>query len=122
MFETIEKTKQLGVIALERIGDYLELLRISTEIQGQNLKKRIISFVVVVLFAVLSLIFLGLAIIVTCWDTPYRVTAAWGVAAFYALIAFAAYMSSQNQPGPVSALDTLRGEVQQDIKLMKDVV
>ena len=70
MFETIEKAKQLGVIALERIGDYLELLRISAEIQGQNLKKRIISFVMVVLFAVLSLIFLGLAIIVTCWDTP----------------------------------------------------
>ena len=42
--------------------------------------------------------------------------------AFYALIAFGAYMSSQNQAGPASALDTLRDEVQQDIKLMKDVV
>jgi len=122
MFETIEKAKHLGVIALERIGDYLELLRISVEIQGQHLKKRIISFVVVALFAVLSLIFLGLAIIVTWWDTPYRVPAAWGVMAFYALIAFGAYMSSQNQAGPVSALDTLRDEVRQDIKLMKDVV
>jgi len=122
MFETIEKARQLGVITLERIGDYLELLRISVEIQGRNLKKRIISFVVVALFAVLSLIFLGLAIIVTCWDTPYRVTAAWGVTAFYALIALGAYVSSQSQPSPVSALDTLRDEVQQDIKLMKDVV
>ncbi len=122
MFETIEKAKQLGGIALERIGDYLELLRISVEIQGQNLKRRIISFVMVALFAVLSLIFLGLAVIVTCWETPYRVTAAWGVAAFYALIAFWAYVSSQNQQSPVSALDTLRDEVQQDIKLMKDVV
>lgn len=122
MFESIEKARQLGVIALERIGEYLELLRISTEIQGQDLKKRIFGFVMVALFAVLSLIFVGLAVIVTCWDTPYRVTAAWGVAAFYALIALGAYLSGQNQPRPVSALDTLRDEVQQDIKLMKDVV
>jgi uncharacterized membrane protein YqjE len=122
MFETIEKARHLGVIALERVGDYLELLRISVEIQRQHLKKRIIRFVMVALFAVLSLIFLGLAIIVTCWDTPYRVPAAWGVMAFYALIAFGAYMSSQNQEGPVSALDTLRDEVAQDIKLMKEVV
>ena len=122
MFESIEKARQLGVIALERIGEYLELLRISAEIQGQDLKKRIIGFVMVALFAVLSLIFVGLAVIVTCWDTSYRVTAAWGVAAFYALIALGAYLSGQNQPRPVSALDTLRDEVQQDIKLMKDVV
>ena len=122
MFETIKKARQLGVIALERIDDYLELLRISAEIQGQNLKSRIISSVVVALFAVLSLIFLGLAIIITCWDTPYRVIAAWGMVAFYALIAFVAYMSSQNRAGPVSAFDSLRDELQQDIKLMKDVV
>jgi uncharacterized membrane protein YqjE len=122
MFESIEKARQLGMIALERIGEYLELLRISAEIQGQDLKKRIFGFVMVALFAVLSLIFVGLAVIVTCWDTPYRVTAAWGVAVFYALIALGAYLSGQNQPRPVSALDTLRDEVQQDIKLMKDVV
>jgi len=122
MFESIEKARQLGVIALERIGEYLELLRISAEIQGQDLKKRIFGFVMVALFAVLSLIFVGLAVIVTCWDTPYRVTAAWGVEALYALIALGAYLSGQNQPRPVSALDTLRDEVQQDIKLMKDVV
>jgi uncharacterized membrane protein YqjE len=122
MFETIRKARQLGVIALERVDDYLELLRISAQIQGQNLKSRIISSVIVALFAVLSLIFLGLAVIITCWDTPYRVGAAWGVAALYALIAFAAYLSSQNREAPASTFNTLRDELQQDIKLMKDVV
>ena len=94
MFETIQKARQLGVIALERIDDYLELLRILAEIQGRNLERRIIGFAVIALFAFLSLIFLGLAIIVTCWDTSYRVTAAWGVVVIYALIAFAAYRAS----------------------------
>lgn len=122
MFETIKKARYLAAIALERIDDYLELVRISVEIQGRSLKKRIISFVVIALFAVLSLIFLGLAIIITCWDTPYRVTAAWGVAACYALIAFVAYMGSQDKASPASTFDTLRDELQQDVKLMKDVV
>ena len=122
MFETIKKARQVGSIALERIGEYLELFRISAELQGQHLKKRIVSFVVVALFAVLSLIFLGLAIIVTCWDTPYREVAAWGVMVLYTLIALGAYKAGQSQPGPASALATLRNEVEQDVKLMKDVV
>lgn len=122
MFETIRKARHLGVIALERVDDYLELLRISAQIQGQNLKSRIISSVIVALFAVLTLIFLGLAVIITCWDTPYRVMAAWGMVAFYALVAFVAYLSSQNRAEPASAFNTLRDELQQDIKLMKDVV
>ncbi len=122
MFETIKKARRLAAIALERVDDYLELIRISVEIQGQSLKKRIISFVIVMLFAALSLIFLGLAIIVTCWDTPYRAAAAWGVMACYALIAFVAYMGSQDKTRPASTFDTLRDELRQDVKLMKDVV
>ncbi|ARO87250.1 phage holin family protein [Nitrosospira lacus] len=122
MFETIKKARHLAAIALERVDDYLELLRISLEIQGHSLKKRIISFVIVVLFAVLGLIFFGLAIIVTCWDTPYRTAAAWGVAACYALIAFVAYIGSQDKTRPASTFDALRDELRQDAKLMKDVV
>lgn len=122
MFETIKKARRLAAIALERVDDYLELIRISVEIQGQSLKKRIISFVIVMLFAALSLIFLGLAIIITCWDTPYRAAAAWGVMACYALIAFVAYMGSQDKTRPASTFDTLRDEIRQDVKLMKDVV
>lgn len=123
MFETIKKARCLAAIALERVDDYLELIRISVEIQEQSLKKRIISFVIVILFAALSLIFLGLAIIVTCWDTSYRATAAWGVMACYALIAFVAYyMGGQDKTRPASTFDTLRDEVRQDVKLMKDVV
>ena len=122
MFETIRKARQIGTIALERVGEYVELLKISAEIQGQNLKKRIVSFVMVALLAVLSLIFLGLAIIVTCWDTPYRVVSAWGVAGFYALVTFVAYIAAPGRADSVSAFDTVREELQQDIKLMKDVV
>lgn len=122
MFESINKARQLGALVLERVGDYLELFKISAAIQGQNLRKRIISYAMVALFAVLSLVFAGLAVIVTCWDTPYRVISAWGVVAFYALGTFLFFLVAPSQADSVSAFDSVREELQQDIKLMKDII
>jgi uncharacterized membrane protein YqjE len=122
MFETIKKARQVGAIALERVGEYLELLKISAEIQGQNLVKRVVGYAIVAFFAVLSFIFVGLAIIITFWDTPYRVISAWGVAGFFILIVLIAYMGTPSRAASVSAFDTVRDELQQDIKLMKDIV
>lgn len=121
MFRTVEKARLLGALALERVDEYLELVKISVEIQGQHLKRRFIHLMVVALFAVLTLIFLGLALIVTFWDTPYRLMAAWGVAGAYALVAFLTYMATP-VPQATSTFDTVRDELQEDIKLMKDVV
>ena len=122
MFRTVEKARLLGVLALERVDEYLELVKISVEIQGQYLKRRLIHLLVVALFAVLALIFLGLALIVTFWDTPYPLMVTWGVAGGYALVAFLAYMSAPARPAAASTFDTVRDELQEDIKLMRDVV
>lgn len=122
MFRTVEKARLLGALALERVDEYLELVKISAEIQGRYLRRRLVHLLVVALFAVLALIFLGAALIATFWDTPYRLMAAWGVAAGYALVAFLAFMSAPVQPAEASTLDTVRNELQKDIKLMKDVV
>jgi uncharacterized membrane protein YqjE len=122
MFETITKARQLGAIALERVGEYLELLKISAEIQGQNLMRRVVGYAIAALFVVLSFIFLGLAIIITCWDTPYRVLSAWSVAGLYSLVAFVVYIGTPSRADSVSAFDTVRDELQQDIKLMKEIV
>jgi uncharacterized membrane protein YqjE len=122
MFETIKKARQVGAIALERVGEYLELFRISAEIQGQNFVRRVIGYAMAAVFVMLSFIFLGMAVIITCWDTPYRIFSAWGVAGLYALIALVVYIGTPSQADSVSAFDTVRDELQQDIKLMKDIV
>ena len=122
MFESIKKAKQLGTLALERVDDYLELVKLSAEIQVQNWKKQVVSYLMAALFSALSLIFLGLAVIITCWDTPYRILSAWGVAGIYTLIAFLVYAAAPKPAVSVSAFDVVRDELQQDIKLMKDVV
>jgi hypothetical protein len=46
MSASLEKAKQLGVFALERLGEYVELVKVSTEIDGQNLIRRVIGAVV----------------------------------------------------------------------------
>jgi uncharacterized membrane protein YqjE len=122
MFETIKKAKEIGALILERLSEYIELIKISVEIQGKNFKRRLIGYVVITFLSVLSLVFAGVAIIVTFWDTPYRVVSAWGVVAFYALTAFVVYFATPGQTDPASTFDTVRDELQQDIKLMKDIV
>ena len=52
----------------------------------------------------------------------YRILSAWGVVGIYALIAFLVYAAAPKQTVSVSAFDVVRDELQQDIKLMKDVV
>ena len=122
MFESIKKAKQLGALALGRVDDYLELVKLSAEIQAQNLKKQLVNYLMVALFSALTLIFLGLAVIIACWDTPYRILSAWGVAGVYALITFLLYASAPKKTASVSAFNVVRDELQEDIKLMKDVV
>ena len=122
MFETIKKAKEIGALILERLSEYLELVKISLEIQGENFKRRLVGYIVITLLSALSLVFASVAVIVTFWDTPYRVVSAWGVAAFYALTAFVVYFTTPGQTDSVSAFDTVRDELQQDIKLMKDIV
>jgi len=97
-------------------------VKISVEVEWLNKKRRLVHLLVVALFAVLTLMFLGLALVVAFWDTPYRLMAAWGVAGGYALVAFLAFMSAPARPHAASTFDTVRDELQEDIKLMKDVV
>jgi len=122
VFETINKAKQLGVLGLKRIGDYLELLRIEVEIQVRNVSERLFSFAVMILFILLALLFLGLAVIITYWDTKHRIMVAWSVFAFCALAAGASYLLGRRRQPIDSALQIMREELQKDIQLLKDLL
>jgi len=122
VFDAIVKAKQLGTMVVERAGDYLELVRIELEIQLHDVKARMVSLIVTVLSAVLALIFLCLAVVVTYWDTQYRVMAAWGIVAFYALLAGIGYLTNRSHAHPESAFKTLHHELQEDIKLTKEIL
>ena len=122
MFDAIGKAKQVGVIVLERMEDYLELLRLDVEIQRHNFIQRAISFAITGICSLIAFVFLGFAIIISCWETEYRVLVAWIVVFFYAALAAVAFARAKMHARRESALSALNQELQQDIKLIKDLL
>ncbi|MGH8809592.1 MAG: phage holin family protein [Noviherbaspirillum sp.] len=120
MFSTLHKSKQLYLITLDRVADYMDLLRVEVKIREYQLAMRIAGFAVAILFTLLATIFLGLAIIISFWSTEYRTLAAWFVVLLYGVIAAISFnlcLRHFRSP-PLGA--TLRGELQRDIDVIKE--
>lgn len=122
MFETIRKSKEISVIAKDRLGDYFELLRIEMKLQGRELGILALGSVVGAMFALIAVVFLGFAIIVSFWETEYRVLAAWLVVALYAAIAGISISVGLKHKPSGSALATLRNELRRDVDLVKESI
>ncbi|TFV92754.1 hypothetical protein E4K72_19485 [Oxalobacteraceae bacterium OM1] len=120
MFAALQKSKQLYIITLDRIGDYLDLLRVELKIREQQVAIKIAGFAVAALFALLATVFLGVAIIVSFWDSPHRGLAAWFVVLLYGGIAGAAiYMATKRFTSPPLS-STIRNELQRDIAVIRE--
>ncbi len=120
MFETLQKTRQLSLIALDRLGDYLALLRIELKLQGRELVVQMIGYAVAALLGLFVLLFLGIAIIVSFWDSEYRALAAWFVVLLYAGGAAAGIALARKHAGKTAGLNTLREELKRDVALVRE--
>ena len=120
MLEALHKTKQLSVMALERLGDYLALMRIEMKLQGREIGLQIIGYLAAALFSVFALLFIGIAIIVSFWDTDYRGMAAWVVVALYIASAGAGVALARRHVHRASVLATLREELRRDAALVRE--
>lgn len=122
MFETIDKARQIAVIGLDRIVDYLELLRIEIDIQRHDVSVRLLSLAASLFFVLMAGFFLGLAVIVTYWDSSYRIAAAWSVAGVYMLLALLAFWRARQHLAAPPMFATLKQEMQDDVKMLKDLL
>jgi uncharacterized membrane protein YqjE len=122
VFETLHKSKQISVIALDRLGDYIELLRLELKLQGRDLLMQLACYAAAGLFAVLAAFFIGIAIIVSFWDTEYLAVAGWGVVALYLLGAGACVYLATRKTHESSPLSTLRDELKRDVALVKESI
>jgi uncharacterized membrane protein YqjE len=120
MFQTIRKSKEISVIAKDRLGDYFELLRIEMKLQGRELAILAIGSIVGAVFALVAAILLGFAIMVSFWDSEYRTLVAWLVVALYAVIAGVSFVIGMRHKPSGSALATLRNELKRDVDLVKE--
>ncbi len=120
MLEALQKSKQLSVMALDRLGDYLALLRIEMKLQGKEIGVQLVSYLAASLFALFSLLFMGIAIIVSFWDTEFRSIAAWAVVALYMAAAGAAVAMARRHVNKTEALASLREEFRRDVALVRE--
>lgn len=120
MFSALYKSKQLYLITLDRVGDYMDLLRVEMKIREHQLAIRIAGFTVAILFTLLATIFFGLAIIVSFWSSEYRTLAAWFVVLLYGVIAAVCFNVCMKHFRSPSLGTTLRTELQLDINAIKE--
>ncbi len=120
MFETLKKSRQLAAIALDRIGDYVALLRIEMKLQGRELGVQVAGYAAAALFALFALLFFGIALIVSFWDSDYRALAAWVVVVLYAGGAAAGIAMARRHAGRESPLRALGEEMRRDIALVRE--
>lgn len=120
MLEALKKSKQLSVMALDRLGDYLALLRIEMKLQGREIGVQLIGYLAAALFVLFALLFIGIAIIVSFWDSEFRGVAAWAVVALYIGAAGVAVAVARRHVARTTALATLREELRRDAALVRE--
>ena len=106
----------------ERAGDYLSLATIEARMQGAILAKQAVGYAIAALFGLLAVIFLGIAVIVSFWETDYRILAAWLV--FLALVAGAGagIFVARRHASTSAAFALVREEFKRDVDLIKETL
>lgn len=122
MFAALHKSKQLYLITLDRLGDYMDLLRVEMKIREHQIAVRIAGFAIAGLFALLATIFLGLAIIVSFWGTEYRALAAWFVVILYGAIAGISLNMVLKHFREPPITTNLRNQLQRDIDVIRESI
>jgi uncharacterized membrane protein YqjE len=120
VLETLRKAKKLSAIALERLGDYVALARIELKMQSREIGTQLVGYLGAAVCALFALLFLGVAIVVSFWDSPYRTLAAWAVVALYLAGAATGILLARRHSGAGSGLGTLRDEFQRDVALLRE--
>lgn len=120
MLNALRKSKQLSAIGMERLGDYLALLRIELKMQGREMRVQLLGFLTAAICILYGLLFMGVAIIVSFWDSEYRAIAAWITAVLYLGLAAAGLAMARRHTGKAAVLTTLREEIRRDAELIRE--
>lgn len=120
MLEALRKSKQISVIVLDRIGDYLALARIELKIQSREIFIQVIGYSAAALCSFFTIFFFGVAIIISFWDTAYRIFAAWLVVIFCIAASAVSIALARHHAGKSHALHTLREELKRDAELLRE--
>lgn len=122
MFEKIKKSKQLVKMMGERAGDYLSLVSIEAKLQGAILARQAMGYAVAALFGLFAVFFLGIAVIVSFWETDYRILVAWLVFLAFCAGAGAGIFIARKHASASAAFAHVRDEFKRDVDLIKETL
>ena len=108
------------MMMVERASDYLSLVTLEAKIRGALLVKQAIGYAIAAVFGLLALVFLCIAIIVSFWETDYRILVAWLVFFGLAAGAGAGIFIARKHVSTGSTFASAREELQRDIDLIKE--
>jgi amino acid transporter len=120
MFSSIRKAKILIPFFYQRLGDYAELARLDLITFRNEMINSIVGAAIGAAALLLLLCFICVAVIVTEWDTPYRVRTAWLIALGWGLVTGAcAYVARLLMTGS-SPFENIGSEISRDLSVIRD--
>ena len=122
MLSSLHKSKQISFMVMDRLSDYLSLARIELQLQGRELIMQALSYSAAALFLFLMLLFFGVAMLTSFWETPHRTLAAWSVVALYTLGAVTSINFARRHAEKLIALSSLSQEIKEDAIILRQAL
>jgi uncharacterized membrane protein YqjE len=122
MLSSLHKSKQISFMVMDRLSDYLSLARIELQLQGRELIMQALSYSAAALFLFLMLLFFGVAMLTSFWDTPHRTLAAWSIVALYTLGAVTSINFARRHAEKLIALSFLSQEIKEDAIILRQAL
>lgn len=112
--ERLRRIRHLAEFAIERSGDYVELVGLELSLYRSALVTTLIGCVALLFCALGTLAFVSVAAVVTFWDTEYRLLTAWLVAGAWLLITLIALVVATRNAPKTSPFAELSRQVRLD--------
>ena len=120
MIHVLRKSRQSVLIAIDRLSDYFALIGIEARLQGHSIVLHLLGYLVAATFALFTLLFLGFALLISFWDSEWRLLAAWMVVALYGCAAVAGITIAKHYAGHGAGLRSLREEIRRDAAMLRE--
>jgi uncharacterized membrane protein YqjE len=120
MFLSIRRAKILLPFLNQRLGDYAQLARLDLTTFRDEMINAIVGAAIGAASSLFLVCFLCVAVLVTAWDTPYRIHVAWLICIAWCLLTVAcAYLARRLMKGS-SPFENMVSEIARDLSAIKN--
>ncbi|QEI06996.1 phage holin family protein [Pigmentiphaga aceris] len=115
----LARYKRIAEFAASRVGDYTELCALELATYRNALVSMISAYVAMIFCAIFALGFFSLAVLVSFWDSDYRVIAAWSIFAAWLVLAVLAFVIARKSAPDAAPQSILSQQIKLDLDTIK---